>query len=692
MLMNDFESIFLRRMNNWLAARRIYDREKNLHSGHLIFENEIRIVLDSGEELSSREMDYFTFEMDKELVIDRDGLTKVIPLKSHVRIKIAPLLIVKRRFSVDAIEDRLDIYPSSTHSFYGRLIRGRNKAIYIVQNLTDTSGYWLTIISDDYSRIISSHKIKRYEYDVIRLKSFFEVFEEYIATFTPDFPNAITNTIEDAINYELSWAEISDVSEGAIPPTFIKSSSAEGDLCQLFSIEKYLRETRNQIVSFLVWVAKEKYPEMDIVDFLESIRGLFLFRSLFMSHLRFILDTQNNPPYLQIMQNVTTGNALDSLWIMLDEGMKENPSVILRRKIDSLSPDWQNELVDLIIDLEKSDKILTVLPVPKSEVRDRVNQRRRLLMYGMDLRLRAHVQNRSLGLRELVYIGAAHRWPHWHLAYSLRIDTDEQKTRYIQGMIMPNSSAEQVKRLLPSVLDVEWSSHIFNYRLYNRKKKEWNIDYEPIITSFSKSVNLRKLMNDFEYQERSSPYELDKVEAKILDMATTMFYLNDLESEIGRKYWQTNASESQKILENLRSEGVIDISYWYDLKNTLLPVYTSFSGDASKICSITKSLTKNLPTTLTRLANGGKYSLILARIPPQEEIGFKTLLTNMCIENSIQFEYTKLTTHRNYTPDLYQRLLNPDRTWNDDISGFLSQIRSIPKSLLEEIQEESVSN
>ncbi len=29
-----------------------------------------------------------------------------------------------------------------------------------------------------------------------------------------------------------------------------------------------------------------------------------------------------------------------------------------------------------------------------------------------------------------------------------------------------------------------------------------------------------------------------------------------------------------------------------------------------------------------------------------------------------------------YTHNLYQRLLRPDGTWDDDISGFLSQIRS----------------
>lgn len=43
---------------------------------------------------------------------------------------------------------------------------------------------------------------------------------------------------------------------------------------------------------------------------------------------------------------------------------------------------------------------------------------------------------------------------------------------------------------------------------------------------------------------------------------------------------------------------------------------------------------------------------------------------------------------RSYTGDFYQRLLKPDGTWDDDVSGLLSQVRSAPKHIKDEVMQE----
>ena len=45
-------------------------------------------------------------------------------------------------------------------------------------------------------------------------------------------------------------------------------------------------------------------------------------------------------------------------------------------------------------------------------------------------------------------------------------------------------------------------------------------------------------------------------------------------------------------------------------------------------------------------------------------------------EYGIELKGYRVSAYAGYLHNLYQRLLNPDGTWDDDVSGFLSQIRS----------------
>ena len=97
---------------------------------------------------------------------------------------------------------------------------------------------------------------------------------------------------------------------------------------------------------------------------------------------------------------------------LAEEKVRWSADVSFGKILEEFSPDWEHEIIDIVKKLNSSDEIITILPVKKSSSRSLANQRQRFVMYDTGLQLRVHVRPQSLGLTEIVYIGAAHRWPH----------------------------------------------------------------------------------------------------------------------------------------------------------------------------------------------------------------------------------------------------------------------------------------
>ena len=172
-----------------------------------------------------------------------------------------------------------------------------------------------------------------------------------------------------------------------------------------------------------------------------------------------------------------------------------------------------------------------------------------------------------------------------------------------------------------------------------------------------------------------------------MDLSVTLFYLSDLESELGKRYWKVNPIECEEVLTRLRDKGVIDVFYWFsalDFTHLLSRVYFYLEGSENQVCSVTNALLKYLPTSLARITDRGRTAHIISRIPANEKLILTELVSQAAKSTSLNLNYLFPSAHRNYQTDLYQRLLNPDGTWNNDISAFLSQIRSVPKSVLDE--------
>ncbi|MCK5150523.1 MAG: hypothetical protein KAQ65_01730 [Candidatus Thorarchaeota archaeon] len=668
-------------MNNQIRLSKVWLPDGSIVSANLVYRDRPILILESGEEIVDDKSE-ITYEMTHEFIVDEKSETRQVPLSKPVRVYLTPRISVTRKYSKDAKEDDLDIYPPSSNGFYGRLVRGKTDALYILNKLVDDSIYWLTIIQTGTNNIYESHRIKPYEIDVIRLKTYSEHFHELISSlYSGKDSDAIQNEILGVIDtVELTWSDIHKITGGLVPPNFTRTKNNREILKQLVPIDKFVEDTQEEVLAFLIWTAKDLMPQNELVEFADQTYVLPLFRALFLSHLRFILDEKAPPSYSKIIDEVLVSK-VKTTPILREERLKWNLAAKLRYQLQDITPDWQSELIEIVQSLNKSNEIITVYPIPKSSAKNHRAQRTRLLMWDLGLRLKAHIRPRSIGLREIVYVGAAHRWPHWHLSSSLRLGPVDTRSPYMQAMVMPPSAAERVKRVLPSVYDIEWSIHRFNTNLYRKSLKKWIIREDAIIQSFDGKKTLKNLKNEFGCWKGTSPYQIKQAEARLLDMANTLFYLSDLETKGGEDYWKTDNISSRNALTKLRDMGIIETSYWYDdYRRRLNPLYISLEGSESKVCSVTSSLIKNVPTALARIAEGGSISLVAIRIPRENTKNFIDKISLACRNEGLRIKSEPLSTHRNYSVDLYQRLLNADGSWNSDVPGLLSQIRSIPKS------------
>lgn len=653
-------------------------------SANLVYRDRPVLILESGEEIVD-DKNEITYEMTHEWIVDEKGETKQVPLSRPVRVYLTPYFTTTRKYSQEAIEDELDIYPPSSHGFYGRLVRGEIDVLYCASKIVESSNFWLVIKNPTTQEIHESHQIQHYEFDALRLKKYYEIFDELLEAFSPSNPTDIINNIVSPIDNErLSWEDISNLTKGMNIPSNLKRGTARSVLEQLIPIQKFPIDKQDEILAFLFWVAKDQIPEIDIIEFLDTLHILDTFRSLYAHHLRFKIEKIQPPSYIRIIHDITS-TELVSADSDLEERLRWKPDFLLRRKVQALSPDWQAEIAKILHTLNNTRRITTILPIPKSSKKSQTVQRSRLIMYDMGLHLRAHVRTISIGLRELIYIGAAHRWPHWHLAYSFRLGSLRGRSPYMQGMIMPSSAAEQVKRVLPSTIEVLWSTRTHNPNLFSFSKNHWTLKLKPIQASINKSLHLNKLQKEFGNWDGTSAYQLSTNEARILDMASTMFYLSDLESDAGKNYWQTDETQSREILTTLRDVGILDIGYWYDRPLTLSLIIMSIQGEEEQVCSITYAILKNTPTSMAKVTEDKKTAIVLSRVPRNDLSSLVDILTQINKNERIEITHWLPTAHRNYAANLYHRLLNTDSSWNNDVSGFLSQVRSAPKSVKDDV-------
>ena len=345
-------------------------------------------------------------------------------------------------------------------------------------------------------------------------------------------------------------------------------------------------------------------------------------------------------------------------------------------KLVEMFPNRIGKIMRVATRLNENQDIITDLPITKTIAKTSQEfwmDRFAMILYSLSLR--GYVQNQRLGLSTLIYVGGAHRWPHRHLSWTARLGNPNEKPPYLQIMVMPPSSVERIRRIKPNISEEVWSASTFNSKLYDNKTQNWKTNHSYILQALSSEKSRSQLNREFDIPTANTAYIPTMEEAKALSLMTFSMSMNSLELGEYNRILGFNQDKLATILRKLISQGVLNVQYLLYLSD-LVSTCIICEGPELKINSISRAFLKHTPSTTVRITDDGKKNYIISRIPSELAYQFSIDLTREGAKNDIDIKIMRINAFAAYTHNLYSRLLQKDGTWDDDISGFLSQIRS----------------
>ena len=604
------------------------------------------------------------------------------PEGTENRIFLDPILFTSRPYARDFGQIVEDVFPPSTGGFYGRMKSGKNKALYVVQEIENDPRKWLIIGDAITGEILECHTINDYEVESIRLIDNGEHQQERDEILTREEGEASRREVLDILEEpSLSWESISKLlGEVTIPN--LKLGNTMRDTMSQFVPESFPKPIREELMAFLAFTSKPDILIEDPVDFSFRTNSVQQFRNLVRGHLRCVLSNTDWPPYIKYLK-LSERKQLQQPIRALD-AQKESPWDLFRQRVYEAFPNWMGLVIDSANDLYKKRKVITRIPAtgPRAKKSRKVwKERLAAVSYGFSIR--GHINTKIIGLTEIIYLGAAYRWPHRHMNFITKLGDTSKNPPHIHVMTMPKNAVERVKRFLPSITEVAWSTRKVNYELYDSNLEKWVVPVDRIIKSVNGRSSMRKLANQFTRKSEVDTYRMSLEEAKVAGLVSRGIYLIDFEKEGRFNYWGLDRKKIHSILSNLFNLGVIDISYGVDISAKLVSIATIAQGKPEQITALTDSLLRYTPTSLAWINDESDMGIVLSTLTEDAAYELVTRLPDEGIQRGLTIRCMRPTSFRSFTSDLYHRLLKPDGTWDDDVSAFLSQARSKRRELSE---------
>jgi hypothetical protein len=659
----------------------VWTTDNECEPGSLRFSREgVSVVLDSGRIVQEQSQGSVSYSVDAEMIPKSTGQCKIIPLQTQLRIVLNPQLVIERPYTFEPGPIFEDIFPPSSLGLYNRMALGKTQAIFTIQEIQNDFRLWLTISDPFQNLVYEAHRVQPYEVEALQM------FED----------NYIENRLNQKIgNYESakrivtqfldfpppSWKQLVKlVNDVSIPDLKIESTMRD-TLSQLVPTS-FPEQVRDELMAFLAFVVNDKIPDEDPVEYSMKLLPVTMVGSLLRGHLRCMIDKTRWPSYVKYMTQAARGQ-LESPKRALVDSVKKEPWMIFWHKCIEMFPNWLHEAVRLAKQLNDSEKIVVGLPISKSAAkRSRRLWKKRLATITYDLRIRGNVNQSALGLTDIVYVGSAYRWPHRHMKFITRFGDSTGSVPFLQVLTTPSSIVERIKRVLPSAIQIVWSTRHSNLDLFDELDNEWYIEEKRIIGSLHKSRSLRKLRSRYGPCEKPEIHSISTEEAKVIDLVTTGIFLDDLENKNYLDFWQLATRELKKILTNFIENGLIQVQYGV-LDSRLVSIATVAQGAPKQIASLVGSFLENTPTSHAMISDDGERGIILSRLPESSAYQIASALPSEAYRQDMQVRCLRPISFQSYSYNLYQRLLRKDGSWDDDVSAFLSQARSKRKELSE---------
>lgn len=643
--------------------------------------NEVNIEFESGRVISDKNSGEILFEPQNMICLDSNGQSVRELLKSKLIVQLKPVVITRHPYINQGGQIVEDIFPPSTSGFYGRLLGGKREAIFFVQKIMKSEQFLLTITDSITSRIYETLIIQPYEAEAIAL---IDDFRTRLMLFRESSVNK-KNTREDVLSIldtpAPSWKELDKIIEDVSIPN-LKRGTTMRDIFTQIVPASFPSAIREELMAFLAYLIRIKIPSEDPLTYSYGFSSIPMLEHLITGHLMQLIDKTKWPPYVKLMIMAARGQ-LEPPKRAVSESVLSSPWTLYSQKCVEFAPSWLNIAIDSAKNLNNSSKIVLGLPTTESTAkRLRKSWKKRFAEISHGLRLRGHIDSSALGLVELVYLGAAYRWPHRHMKFITRLGSIGENPPHLHVMLMPLSAAERVKRTLPNITRVAWSARTSNLNLFDMIEGDWHLPIQRIVDSIEKKSSIRKLVKQFGSMGSSGAYLMSLEDAKVADLVSEGVPLSFLELPEFYGHWEPNKGKIRRHLSNLVKRKVVRLSYEVS-DSKLVSLVLIMQGRSENVTSVCQEFLRSAPTSYVRLDETGESGIILSRLPEESIHEIASQLSSRGIDQGLNIRCMRPTAFRGYTSNLYQRLLKPDGTWDDDVSAFLSQARSKRKELSE---------
>ncbi|MHA1864385.1 MAG: hypothetical protein ACTSWA_11505 [Candidatus Thorarchaeota archaeon] len=642
---------------------KVYLPSKEISEGILTYSSSgPKVSLRDGREynanLSSNHITFSILEENSQLPIS-------------VEEKVALNAVHTKRMYEDNLIKPIEMYPKSTEGWISCLSESGIEAQYIAHNIVGSNKKLLVIIDLAKDVLLSAYRVNSFEIAILFMNRDWDIYKKLFAE--PNFANReslIWNLLDRA---PPKWSELSVLVEGVNVPNLNIGRNMRNTMEQLVP-NSFPADVREELMAFLSLVMNLEIPSDDPLNIAMKYRSTPLLHSLIFHHINCHIEGDDPPQYVRILNMADRGLIPIGMQPTV-EGFERNPWDIAWFRLTSMFPDRRGEILQMLSEMNLKDEIKTVLPISMKEAessRIKWMNRYALILYSSSIR--GHVQNQKIGLRTLIYIGGAHRWPHQHLAWTARLGNPNEKPPYIQVMLMPQSAAERVLRVRQNISEVFWSTMNVNFGLYNNKTKKWKANTARILQSIGRKRTLKQLEREFSIKTNGNIRIPSLEEAKLLGFITSGMNLSSLEEGIYEKYLGLNQERLNDLITKLKNLDIVHPRYFIHMLG-LASMCIVAKGPALNIQSLSRAFLKHTPSTTARLTNGGNESIIISRMSEESAYEISSKLPSIA-QDELEVKVMRINAYAAYTHNLYERLLLPDGTWDDDISGFLSQIRS----------------
>ncbi|MBE0526988.1 hypothetical protein E4H12_07845 [Candidatus Thorarchaeota archaeon] len=651
--------------------------------GHILVDKRgISIVLDTGRSYARDSLMEIVYSSDYEIVpTTTEGISRYIPQERKDRISLNPQAIQIRPFAPYIGQVVEDIYPPSTHGFYGRMKQGHKESIYIIQDIIDNPMKWLTIGNPESGVVYESHMIKPYEAEALRLFDHAYTQRLLYRDISREKNDSKKQIMEKLESSSPSWDEISRIVTDVSFPNLSLKDSTHDTLSQLVP-DSFPEMVREQLIAFLSFVTMNEIPDIDPVDLNFGLLSVPLLGSLIRGHIRCMVDGVVWPPYVKLMALAARGQ-LGAPKRAVSDDLKDIPWMLFWQKCAELFPNWLYYSIKSANELNETNRIFVGLPITKSAAkRNKIAWKKRFASSIYDFRILGRVNTKSLGLTELVYLGAAYRWPHRHMKFITRLGTTIENSQHLQVMTVPSTAAERIIRVLPGVIKIGRSVRMSNLDMFDNSSKSWGVPAKPIIDSIGRTSSERKLLQLVGSQKIAGLQSITTQEAKVLDLLTTGINLEDMEIQDIMDYFELDNKILKSTIKDLVQRNIVDISY-ETFDDQLISLATIIQGKQELLRSIAIAFLNNTPSSLAMLNDVHDQAILLSRLPESTAYDLASSLPERGFDLGLNIRCMRPTIFQSYTHNLYQRLLKEDGTWDDDVSAFLFQARSKRKEMSE---------